>query len=752
MRRSKLLTSLNVFVLSALTIPLVVGAQLESENFTLEKYAIGAAQDSAIGTSTNFTLSLEPGSLYLFDETAQTDPTDGPSGSRNPPEEPATDAEESTAKLVAPTEARVGERVFTLVVSLTSQFAPDAEVIISVSHLGEQVSTTASLVGSAFVATFVPEVAGEYIVRAVVNGDSVALDSDGNNDGRVTVLVVAPIAEPVLPFEPNDETTEVSLLPDTTATTTADDNSSGTTLLETTFAEFGITQFCNRVFVWDAGLSVGVYRSFNSGSWVHLATTSPRMPWYVDQVDSDRQPVEYLLRTHWLEQNITFTAEDYGSCQFDLAVVTNLDADADSRSEYIIENIFQDIDGSSVPVARTEDGLVLDTIGNGTVDTFWNPGRGVSPVIAADDSLYIVNDSVTDTTQYEPLIETNGYRVTLSQANSGLVELTPITYSLIPVRDSGISQSSVAIAIDAVPIESISLAGLLTLLWLRLLRTPFSVTRIGNLLAHSWHGAFGFLTLRKRRRPWGTVYDVKTKAPVDPAYVELFSESGAHVADAITDLDGRYGFVVEDGTYYMKVDKTNYTFPVSRLGARETDVIYSNIYYGDTFTSDGSVAFDIPMEPLKFDWNQYEKLRTKQTRFFHQLDPFIVRFLDLLSWVGLGFIIWQFITIPNLLNLIWLVVFAVSFVSRFFVGKPILYGVLKKNGYLLPNAIIKVYSGEHVIAKKIADESGRYAVIIPPGSYRMTIEERTGEEQYQVVYDNSVDASGGILNTNITIQ
>jgi hypothetical protein len=70
------------------------------------------------------------------------------------------------------------------------------------------------------------------------------------------------------------------------------------------------------------------------------------------------------------------------------------------------------------------------------------------------------------------------------------------------------------------------------------------------------------LGLRKKRRPWGTVYDSVTKRPLDPAYVTLIdTETGKSVASAITDLDGRYGFLVAPGKYRITTQKTNYEFP-----------------------------------------------------------------------------------------------------------------------------------------------------------------------------------------------
>ena len=96
-----------------------------------------------------------------------------------------------------------------------------------------------------------------------------------------------------------------------------------------------------------------------------------------------------------------------------------------------------------------------------------------------------------------------------------------------------------------------------------------------------WSIILSSLGLRKNRRQWGTVYDSVTKQPLDPAYVILEDKKGNEVATSITDLDGRFGFLVPSGKYRLVAKKTNYTFPSSKLFNKNNDELYNNLYFGE---------------------------------------------------------------------------------------------------------------------------------------------------------------------------
>jgi len=283
---------------------------------------------------------------------------------------------------------------------------------------------------------------------------------------------------------------------------------------------------------------------------------------------------------------------------------------------------------------------------------------------------------------------------------------------------------------------------------LNFLRIPFSV---GRLFATNAHNFFALLVFWKRKRPWGTVYDSATKAPVDPAYVELFDVHGVKKAESITDLDGRYGFVVPEGLYTMNVRKVNYQFPSKKSLIKKRDVLYNNLYFGGEVSITDAVTHDIPLDPVSFDWNQQEKMRTNQTYFIRRFDHFLVLVLDIVFYIGAGAVMWQFKTHPDVYTGSIVALYVLLLVLRYKRGGMVLYGVVKKSGTTLPYAVVRVLRNNKEILSRITDIHGRYVAIVPVGTYMVRIEELVNPDEYRTVYEKKIYAKHGVINSNIKI-
>jgi len=283
---------------------------------------------------------------------------------------------------------------------------------------------------------------------------------------------------------------------------------------------------------------------------------------------------------------------------------------------------------------------------------------------------------------------------------------------------------------------------------LNFLRIPFSV---GRLFATNARNLFGLLAFWKRKRPWGTVYDSVTKAPVDPAYIELFDMQGVKKAESITDLDGRYGFVVPEGLYTMNVRKVNYQFPSKKSFIKKRDVLYNNLYFGGEVSITDAVTHDIPLDPVSFDWNQQEKMRTNQTYFIRRFDHLLALVLDIVFYAGAGVVMWQFISQPDVYTGSVVVLYLILLVLRYKRGGMVLYGVVKKSGTTLPYAIVRVLRNNKEILSRVTDIHGRYVAIVPVGTYMVRIEELVNPDEYRTVYEKKIYAKHGVINSNIKI-
>lgn len=285
----------------------------------------------------------------------------------------------------------------------------------------------------------------------------------------------------------------------------------------------------------------------------------------------------------------------------------------------------------------------------------------------------------------------------------------------------------------------------------------FSLLDIPRILARFFSGFMVFGFARKRKYPWGTVYDSVTKEPLDPAYVELVDAViDKNVAEAITDLDGRYGFLALRGMYYMRAHKTNYVFPSRRLAGRDHDVVYQDLYFGDTISSTeaSAIRLNIPMDPVGVDWNQMEKRRRGMMHFVTRMDPYILRIFDTLFFIGCAFTCIEVVMVPSVFSIGIAVLYVLLLVWRVPNGRPPVYGIVTTaQDKPLAFGLIHFYSeGGHEIVKRVIDIYGRYIAIVPPGAYHVTIEKRAGEEDLIKVYETDVNAREGIINANFCVN
>ncbi len=69
----------------------------------------------------------------------------------------------------------------------------------------------------------------------------------------------------------------------------------------------------------------------------------------------------------------------------------------------------------------------------------------------------------------------------------------------------------------------------------------------------------------RKRKKWGVVYDSASKQPLDPVYVVLKDKNGKEIDTKITDMYGRFSFLILPGEYYIEANKTHYKFPSGKI-------------------------------------------------------------------------------------------------------------------------------------------------------------------------------------------
>ncbi|MCX6712084.1 MAG: carboxypeptidase-like regulatory domain-containing protein, partial [Candidatus Vogelbacteria bacterium] len=267
-----------------------------------------------------------------------------------------------------------------------------------------------------------------------------------------------------------------------------------------------------------------------------------------------------------------------------------------------------------------------------------------------------------------------------------------------------------------------------------------------------------FFGRRKNENPWGTVYDSVTKQPLDPVYLTV-AQDGKEISTAITDIDGRFSFFLPAGVYTIKANKTHYRFPSERLLGKTNDELYDHLYFGDQFTTNGEaiINLNIPMDPLDFDWNEFAKTKTNFFEFYNRRHLWFSRIYKLVFGSGLLLSIYAFLMSPSWWNMVVLVLYlGLIAINRFWRNrhKP-LQIIDRSTGEPLPFAIIRVFLPDlnQQIKYVVADKLGRFYLLVRPGVYYYTVEEKQPDGSYLKVFQsNSINLPKGILTNDIYVK
>jgi len=263
---------------------------------------------------------------------------------------------------------------------------------------------------------------------------------------------------------------------------------------------------------------------------------------------------------------------------------------------------------------------------------------------------------------------------------------------------------------------------------------------------------------RRKHEPWGVVYDSVTKRPLDPAYVIAQDQSSKKSGgEAITDLDGRYGFILKPGEYVIVANKTHYRFPSTQLQGKSKDEFYDNLYFGENFgVKEGDIArYNIPLDPIEFDWNEFAKQKDQVFKVYSKRDRIRLIIFNTLYFVGFTFSLFAAYLEPTKLNIIMcavyglILLFQVIWKSRHKISQ-----VRTKEGRPIPFALIKLFlSGTQTMVKKVvADEFGKFYFLVPPGSYTLTVEEKQPDATYRKVLETGVlELRKGVLKDDLIL-
>ncbi len=269
-----------------------------------------------------------------------------------------------------------------------------------------------------------------------------------------------------------------------------------------------------------------------------------------------------------------------------------------------------------------------------------------------------------------------------------------------------------------------------------------------------WQAFAGWFGLRRKPKYWGTVYDSKTKQPLDPVIMHLVdAETGASAGQMITDMAGRYGFMAKPGRYKILAKKTNYAFPSTRITG-QNDEIFDHLYHGEIITvQDESdvVAPNIPMDALAYDWNQEDK--QKYIKLHPLWDLAVNAAFNTVFWAGFSFTAFTACFAPATVYWIFLSIYLLILVLRQMARRDRLWGrAYDSKTHLIISGLVFELSFPNmpfVVSKARSSSEGKFFLKATPGVYKLTVKDEKTKTVVSV--SDVVIGKKGMLTANLAI-
>ncbi len=246
-----------------------------------------------------------------------------------------------------------------------------------------------------------------------------------------------------------------------------------------------------------------------------------------------------------------------------------------------------------------------------------------------------------------------------------------------------------------------------------------------------------YLTFKRHKEGYGTVFRSDTGEPLDLARIRLTDMHGITVTTAVTDKQGHYRLVVSPGEYFVDVTKEGYVFPSKYLNASERSVTYDNVIPSShiRIKDHGIVTKNIPADPV-----HAVRARSKVFRRRIVLGENVQWLIAWISpWAAFAVPIFARITgIPLVLSWGSAIVYAAAMGRRFITFKPGrgAYGTVRDahTGVPLDRVVVRLFDAKFnkQLETLTTSEKGRYAFLVNAGSYYV----RMNKEGYTTVQLN----------------
>ncbi|HCC68007.1 TPA: hypothetical protein DEP90_02250, partial [Patescibacteria group bacterium] len=241
------------------------------------------------------------------------------------------------------------------------------------------------------------------------------------------------------------------------------------------------------------------------------------------------------------------------------------------------------------------------------------------------------------------------------------------------------------------------------------------------LLLHFINGLLNALGFRRKKIPFGYVYDSKSKNPIRNAVVRIF-KGGKLLETTVTDSNGIFVSKLDSGKYTIKVKKNGYEFPSSLVKGKD-DYPLKHIYKGGVLKKSDNleITVSIPLDPKELkDWRRVLVILKSVLSVSFSI------FNLVLFGFGVSMLIYTYYKYQDAFNLyiVLLYIPALYFLSTSLFNRKSKYGQLvDPNGRPITNKEILLVENEfeNVVDKRVTDKKGKFRFVCKKGKYSLTM-------------------------------
>lgn len=220
--------------------------------------------------------------------------------------------------------------------------------------------------------------------------------------------------------------------------------------------------------------------------------------------------------------------------------------------------------------------------------------------------------------------------------------------------------------------------------------------------------ALAWFWRKKSRVPWGIISDKISHSPVAFARITLLKD-GNRIDSQTTDLQGKYGFILDKGNYQVLISHPDYVDFSQDISVR---------YDGEILSKDFELASKAQQDfGSSLSWVFYQIRRIIQRNLF-----ILNTLIFSTGFVYTVFAVANSLTVFNYIILSLYILQIVLITVFYFTGGKKWGQVIDiATGEPIPGAIVRLFDNERQLDVTITDMQGRYNFILEPGEYYIRV-------------------------------